>query len=47
MIASVHAPGAFTDATATHDLSGLIVTPGFIDAHVHVESSHMLPHRYA
>ena len=27
--------------------AGLIVTPGFIDAHVHVESSHMLPHRYA
>jgi adenine deaminase len=47
MIASVHAPGAFTDAKAVHDLSGLIVTPGFIDAHVHVESSHMLPHRYA
>lgn len=47
MIASVHAPGAFTEAHATHDLSGLIVTPGFIDGHVHVESSHMLPHRYA
>ncbi len=47
MIASVHAPGAFTEAAAVHDLAGLIVTPGFIDAHVHVESSHMLPHRYA
>ena len=47
MIASVHAPGAFTEATEVHDLAGLIVTPGFIDAHVHVESSHMLPHRYA
>jgi adenine deaminase len=47
MIASVHPPGAFTEAAATHDLAGLIVTPGFIDAHVHVESSHMLPHRYA
>jgi adenine deaminase len=47
MIASVHSPGAFTEADVTHDLSGLIVTPGFIDAHVHVESSHMLPHRYA
>ena len=47
MIASVHAPGAFTEAKATQDLSGLIVTPGFIDGHVHVESSHMLPHHYA
>jgi adenine deaminase len=47
MIASVHAPGAFTEAAAVHDLAGLIIAPGFIDAHVHVESSHMLPHRYA
>ena len=47
MIASVHAPGAFNDAKETHDLAGLIVTPGFIDGHVHVESSHMLPHHYA
>jgi adenine deaminase len=47
MIASVHAPGAFSEARAVQDLSGLIVTPGFIDGHVHVESSHMLPHHYA
>jgi adenine deaminase len=47
MIASVHAPDAFGDAKSTQDLSGLIVTPGFIDSHVHVESSHMLPHHYA
>jgi adenine deaminase len=47
MIASVHAPGAFSEAVAMQDLSGLIVTPGFIDGHVHVESSHMLPHHYA
>jgi adenine deaminase len=47
MIASVHAPGAFSEAKVTHDLAGLIVAPGFIDAHVHVESSHMLPHHYA
>jgi adenine deaminase len=47
MIASVHAPGAFGDAKDIHDLAGLIVTPGFIDGHVHVESSHMLPHHYA
>ncbi len=47
MIASVHARGAFNDAKKTHDLAGLIMTPGFIDGHVHVESSHMLPHHYA
>lgn len=47
MIASVHAPGAFTEAKAVQALAGLIVTPGFIDGHVHVESSHMLPHHYA
>lgn len=47
MIASVHAPGAFNEARVTQDLTGLIVTPGFIDGHVHVESSHMLPHHYA
>lgn len=47
MIASVHAPGAFNEAKVTQDLIGLIVAPGFIDGHVHVESSHMLPHRYA
>ena len=47
MIASVHAPGAFSEAKTTQDLAGLIIAPGFIDGHVHVESSHMLPHHYA
>ncbi len=47
MIASVHAPGAFTEALVSQDLGGLVIAPGFIDAHVHVESSHMLPHHYA
>ncbi len=47
MIASVHEPGAFLEAHVTQDLAGLIVVPGFIDGHVHVESSHMLPHHYA
>ncbi|MET0278167.1 MAG: adenine deaminase, partial [Pseudorhodoplanes sp.] len=37
MIASVHAPGAFSEAKATQDLAGLIIVPGFIDGHVHVE----------
>ena len=41
-------PGvAAPQAKAEQDLTGLIVVPGFIDGHVHVESSHMLPHHYA
>ncbi len=47
MIASVHPRASLTAARATHDVSGQIVVPGFIDAHVHFESSHMLPHHYA
>src|SRR6516162_6881755 len=47
MIASVHAPGSRNDARAQLDASGKFLTPGFIDAHVHFESSHMLPHHYA
>jgi adenine deaminase len=47
MIASVHPRGALPAARATHDVSGRIIAPGFIDAHVHFESSHMLPHHYA
>ena len=29
------------------DLGGSYLTPGFIDGHVHIESSMMLPHRFA
>ncbi len=47
MIASVHPRGALTQAAATHDLGGHHLAPGFIDGHVHFESSHMLPHHYA
>ena len=47
MVVSVHPCGRFAAARETHDLSGLILVPGFIDAHVHFESSHMLPHHYA
>jgi adenine deaminase len=47
MIASVHPYGKFSAARETHDLAGLTLAPGFIDAHVHFESSHMLPHHYA
>ena len=47
MIASVHPRGRFAAGGATHDVSGRIIAPGFIDGHVHFESSHMLPHHYA
>jgi adenine deaminase len=47
MIASVHPRGRFTAARDTHELSARIIAPGFIDGHVHFESSHMLPHYYA
>jgi len=47
MIASVHAPGTRTDAASIHSLGGRYIAPGFIDTHVHLESSHMLPHHYA
>ena len=40
-------PVPSSKAKAEQDLTGLIVMPGFIDGHVHVESSHMLPHHYA
>src|SRR5258708_32406008 len=47
MIASVHAPGTRTDAASIHSPGGRYIAPGFIDTHVHLESSHMLPHHYA
>ena len=47
MIASVHAAGSRRDAQVVFDASGKFLAPGLIDAHVHFESSHMLPHHYA
>ncbi|MGA2811052.1 MAG: adenine deaminase C-terminal domain-containing protein [Candidatus Acidiferrum sp.] len=47
MIASVHPSGSRRDATATFDASGKWICPGFIDTHVHFESSHLLPAYYA
>ncbi len=47
LIASVHPRGRFHDAHTTHDVAGHYIAPGFIDGHVHFESSHMLPHHYA
>jgi len=47
MVASVHPPGARQDAKITYDAEGKWISPGFIDTHVHIESSHMLPVHYA
>ncbi|QCT20368.1 adenine deaminase [Jejubacter calystegiae] len=47
LIASVHPPGSRHDAHQTHTLSGAWITPGLIDTHVHLESSHLPPARYA
>lgn len=47
LIASVHPTGSRTDSHEIHDLSGQFISPGFIDTHVHLESSHLPPARYA
>ncbi len=47
LIASVHPAGGRGDAGETHDLTGLFLAPGFVDSHVHFESSHMAPADYA
>jgi adenine deaminase len=47
LIASVHPCGAWADAAETHDLAGAYLSPGLMDTHVHVESSHLPPARYA
>ncbi|WP_435955390.1 adenine deaminase [Dryocola sp. BD626] len=47
LIASVHPCGIRADAAETHDLAGAYLSPGLMDTHVHVESSHLPPARYA
>lgn len=47
LIASVHPCGALNEALQTQDLAGAYLSPGLIDTHVHVESSHLPPERYA
>jgi adenine deaminase len=47
LIASVHPPGTRRDAGETHDLSGRFLAPGFVDSHLHFESSFMAPADYA
>ncbi len=47
LIASVHAPGARTDAAEVVDITGRFLSPGFLDLHVHTESAMLTPGGYA
>ena len=47
MIASVHPRGSRADAHEVHSLAGSYLSPGLMDTHVHLESSHLPPGRYA
>ncbi|PJR61182.1 adenine deaminase [Raoultella sp. T31] len=47
MIASVHPRGSRADAHQCHALDGAYLSPGLMDTHVHLESSHLPPERYA
>jgi adenine deaminase len=47
LVASVHAPGTRTDALDVLDISGKYLAPGYMDLHVHFESSMLTPGGYA
>jgi len=47
LIASVHAPDPTRDAVAELDAAGAYIVPGFIDTHLHVESSMVTPAEFA
>ncbi|WFE74784.1 adenine deaminase [Roseinatronobacter sp. S2] len=47
LIASVHAPDPACCAKVRLDATGQIIVPGFIDTHMHVESSMVTPSEYA
>ena len=47
LVASLHEPGARTDALDAFDCTGRWITPGFMDLHVHFESSMLTPGAYA
>lgn len=46
-IASVHPRGSRSDAQEHRSLAGYFLSPGLMDTHVHLESSHLPPERYA
>ncbi|GKX60077.1 adenine deaminase [Leminorella grimontii] len=47
MIASVHPRHSRTNARESRSLAGAYLSPGLMDTHVHLESSHLSPERYA
>jgi len=47
IVASVHERGSRTDALEAIDCTGRFVAPGFVDMHVHFESSMLTPGGYA
>ncbi len=47
LVASVHEPGTRADCLDAIDCTGKFVAPGFIDMHVHFESSMLTPGGYA
>lgn len=47
LIASVHPTGTRVDAATVVDTTGRFVSPGFMDLHVHFESSMLTPAQYA
>src|SRR5882757_1493182 len=47
LVASLHERGARSDALDAIDCTGLFVAPGFVDMHVHFESSMLTPGAYA
>jgi len=40
-------PGGYPEAERVHDLGGALVRPGYVDGHVHLESSLVTPAQYA
>ena len=47
LVASVHPPGTRDDAVEVLDAAGLVLAPGLIDSHMHIESSMVIPETYA
>jgi adenine deaminase len=45
-IAALAAPGTSRGAV-THDVSGMILVPGFVDGHMHIESTKLTPAEFA
>lgn len=46
LVAEMRSPGTAPSGCDAIDASGAYVIPGLIDAHVHIESSHLIPSRF-